>query len=134
MECVGDDIAWMRFDSYGRLRAINPEYGFFGVAPGRYAFVFFCGFHFRISYHFNGSEINQKALFIGTSMSTNPVGMASVQKDTIFTNTAETSTGKFYWEGMEKEIPGNVEITDWEGNKWSRGSGRPAAHPNSRLA
>lgn len=34
VECVGDDIAWMRFDSSGRLRAINPENGFFGVAPG----------------------------------------------------------------------------------------------------
>ncbi|XP_043540624.1 phosphoenolpyruvate carboxykinase [GTP], mitochondrial-like, partial [Chiloscyllium plagiosum] len=34
VECVGDDIAWMRFDSEGRLRAINPENGFFGVAPG----------------------------------------------------------------------------------------------------
>ncbi|KZC09664.1 Phosphoenolpyruvate carboxykinase [GTP] [Dufourea novaeangliae] len=102
IECVGDDIAWMRFDRDGKLRAINPENGFFGVAPG-------------------------------TSRGTNPNAMRTIFKNTIFTNVAATSDGGVFWEGLEKEISENVEITDWRGNKWSKESKTPAAHPNSRF-
>ncbi|XP_076303076.1 phosphoenolpyruvate carboxykinase [GTP]-like [Lasioglossum baleicum] len=102
IECVGDDIAWMKFDQEGRLRAINPENGFFGVAPG-------------------------------TSNATNPNAMKTIFKNTIFTNVAATNDGGVYWEGLEKEISDNVEITDWCGNKWTKGSNTPAAHPNSRF-
>lgn len=102
VECVGDDIAWMRFDREGKLRAINPENGFFGVAPG-------------------------------TSFATNPNAMKTIFKDTVFTNVAAASDGGVFWEGLEKEINENVEITDWRGNKWTRGSMTPAAHPNSRF-
>jgi len=103
VECVGDDIAWMRFDSTGQLRAINPENGFFGVAPG-------------------------------TSSASNPIAMKTVFKNTMFTNVASTSDGGVFWEGLEKEIDPNVEITDWQGHPWKLGESKtPAAHPNSRF-
>lgn len=102
IECVGDDIAWISFDQNGRLRAINPENGFFGVAPG-------------------------------TSTATNPNAMKTIFKNTIFTNVAATSDGGVYWEGLEKEIGDDIGITDWRGNKWSKESKTPAAHPNSRF-
>ncbi|KAK8726495.1 hypothetical protein OTU49_010279 [Cherax quadricarinatus] len=103
VECVGDDIAWMKFDEDGVLHAINPENGFFGVAPG-------------------------------TSMQTNPVAMKTVLSNTIFTNVAKTSDGGVFWEGMEKEIANDVTITSWLGDtNWSKESGKPAAHPNSRF-
>ena len=100
-ECVGDDIAWMKFDKNGQLRAINPEYGFFGVAPG-------------------------------TNRDTNPNAMASIFKDTIFTNVASTSDGGVYWEDMEKPAD-DVKITSWlDETNWKE-LGKPAAHPNSRF-
>ncbi|KAI6206080.1 hypothetical protein M3Y94_00865700 [Aphelenchoides besseyi] len=100
---VGDDIAWMRFGEDGRLYAINPEAGFFGVAPG-------------------------------TSKKTNPMAVATFQRNSIFTNVAETDDGQYYWEGLEDEIKDkNVQITDWLGNPWKLGDPTPAAHPNSRF-
>ena len=66
-------------------------------------------------------------------MSTNPNAMLTIEKNTIFTNVAETSDGGFYWEGMEKEVSKDVNITSWLGQKnWTKDSGKPAAHPNSR--
>jgi phosphoenolpyruvate carboxykinase (GTP) len=102
VRCLGDDIAWMRFDKDGRLRAINPEAGFFGVAPG-------------------------------TNMKTNPVAMETCMKNTIFTNVGETADGGVFWEGMEKEIDRDMDITTWLGAQWKVGDKGKAAHPNSRF-
>uniref|UniRef100_A0A3B4BHV2 phosphoenolpyruvate carboxykinase (GTP) n=1 Tax=Periophthalmus magnuspinnatus TaxID=409849 RepID=A0A3B4BHV2_9GOBI len=101
VECVGDDIAWMKFDSQGKLRAINPENGFFGVAPG-------------------------------TSDKTNPYAMATISKNTVFTNVGETSDGGVWWEGLDYP-PEGVTLTDWHGNAWKKGNPTPCAHPNSRF-
>ena len=97
---VGDDIAWMRVGEDGRLWAINPENGYFGVAPG-------------------------------TSMKSNPNAMASVARDTIFTNVALTPDRDVWWEGIDGPVP--EEMTDWQGRPWKKGSPDKAAHPNSRF-
>ena len=97
---VGEDIAWMHIGDDGRLYAINPEAGFFGVAPG-------------------------------TNMRTNPNVMATLNRNSIFTNVAVTANKTPYWEGMDGSPPDSA--VDWQGKPWTPQSLTKAAHPNSRF-
>lgn len=59
----------------------------------------------------------------GTSARTNPHAMATVVKNTLFTNVAETSDGGVYWEGMDQPLPEGVSLTSWKNRPWSARDG-----------
>lgn len=49
--------------------------------------------------------------------------MATIAKNTIFTNVAETSDGGVYWEGMDQSLPEGVSVTSWKNQPWTSQDG-----------
>jgi phosphoenolpyruvate carboxykinase (GTP) len=102
---LGDDIAWLNVGPDGRLWAINPETGLFGVAPG------------------TSMKTNPNMLRTLKGKDFYP---------TLFTNTAlDMDANEPWWEGLDGAVPKN--LIDWQGKAWDSSSGSKAAHPNSRF-
>ena len=103
--CVGDDISWIRKGEDGRLYAINPENGFFGVAPG------------------TNEKSNPNAL-ASTRKGTIFTNVArNLDNNTV------------WWEGLDKNPPVNAEEwtgIQTNGVEW-KAEGKNLAHPNSRF-
>jgi len=103
VECVGDDIAWMKFDKNGVLRAINPENGFFGVAPG------------------TSMKTNPNAIRC-CDKDTVFTNVATTSDGNYWWEGLE----------KERDLS-NTEVTDWLGKPWAKDSSSKAAHGNSRF-
>jgi len=108
--CVGDDIAWLRVNPEdGRLYAVNPENGFFGVAPGTN----------------DKSNPNALATTKRDTIFTNVVH--------------DTKNNTVWWEGLDNNPPQPGNAIDWKGNPWDctkfdkKDKSTCGAHPNSRF-
>lgn len=104
---VGDDIAWMKIKEDGRLYAINPENGFFGVAPGTNSHS-----------NFNALESTKKnTIFTNVAL--------NLDDNTV------------WWEGLNKDLPQNAidwKGNRWDASKFDKkDKSTYAAHPNSRF-
>ena len=105
--CVGDDIAWLRVGDDGRLWAVNPENGFFGVAPG------------------TNEQSNPNALHtcMKNTIFTNVVH--NLDNNTV------------WWEGLDKNPPANAmdwKGNKWDYTKYDKkDKSTCGAHPNSRF-
>ena len=105
--CVGDDIAWLRVGEDGRLWAVNPENGFFGVAPG------------------TNLKSNPNALY---------TTMKDTIFTNVVHNTAENTV---WWEGLDKNPPAEAidwKGNPWDFTKFDKADKSTCgAHPNSRF-
>ncbi len=108
--CVGDDIAWLRVNPEdGKLYAVNPENGFFGVAPG------------------TNENSNPNALH---------TCMRDTIFTNVVHNTKDNTV---WWEGLDNNPPQPGYAIDWKGNPWDctkydkKDKSTCGAHPNSRF-